>query len=382
MHPTTPSPPPRLARRLLLAAAAAISTASVRTGAAASVSAQGGLLACAQAPDGRYVLQRVLGDGRAGPRLALPDRGHGVALAPGGGDAVVMARRPGTFALVFDRDSLTMRAAFETPASTHFCGHAVYSADGRWLYATENDFEAGVGVIGVYDARAGYARVAALPSGGIGPHECVLAPDGRSLWVANGGIRTHPDLPRVKLNIETMRPNLARIDLGTGAVLSRHQLAPELHKLSIRHLVVLRGAGAVVGLQDEGDGNARPHPLLARLAPGGQSLTPLQAPDAAWRLLNQYVGSVAVDGNERTLVATAPRGNVAACWRLEGGQFRYHGQVRAHDVGGACRGAGSQRLWLTGGDGVIHSAQLTGMRVSSHVATRLGLAFDNHAVAA
>ena len=35
----------------------------------------------------------------------------------------------------------------------HFFGHGVFSPDGKLLYATENDFEAARGVIGVYDVR-------------------------------------------------------------------------------------------------------------------------------------------------------------------------------------------------------------------------------------
>ena len=47
-------------------------------------------------------------------------------------------------------------------------------------------------MIGVRDAQDGYRQIGELPSDGIGPHEATLMPDGKTLVVANGGIRTHP----------------------------------------------------------------------------------------------------------------------------------------------------------------------------------------------
>ena len=42
--------------------------------------------------------------------------------------------------------------------------------------------------------------------------------DGETLVVANGGIATHPDLPRVKLNLPTMAPSLCFVDRRSGAL--------------------------------------------------------------------------------------------------------------------------------------------------------------------
>ena len=48
---------------------------------------------------------------------------------------------------------------------------------------------------------ADFARVGEFPTHGVGPHELLLLGDGRTLAVANGGIETHPDFGRAKLNI-------------------------------------------------------------------------------------------------------------------------------------------------------------------------------------
>ena len=41
------------------------------------------------------------------------------------------------------------------------------------------------------------------------PHEILRFPGSDTLIVANGGIQTHPDTGRAKLNIERMLPNLS-----------------------------------------------------------------------------------------------------------------------------------------------------------------------------
>ena len=150
--------------------------------------------------------------------LPLPGRGHSFAVHPDGSVAVHFARRPGRFALVLDLGQGTVARTVAAPDGRHFYGHGVFSPDARLLYATENDFVGERGVIGVYDAARGYARVGELPSHGIGPHEIALLSDGETLVVANGGIATHPDLPRVKLNLPTMAPSLCFVDRRSGAL--------------------------------------------------------------------------------------------------------------------------------------------------------------------
>src|SRR3546814_6108125 len=70
---------------------------------------------------------------------------------------------------------------FDAAAGRHFYGHGVFSPDGRWLYACENDYDNARGCIGIYDATAGYRREAELEAYAIGPHEMVLLSDGRPL---------------------------------------------------------------------------------------------------------------------------------------------------------------------------------------------------------
>ena len=45
-------------------------------------------------------------------------------------------------------------------------------------------FEAGQGVLGIYDVSGGFTRIGEVPTHGVGPHEVLLSPDGRILHEA------------------------------------------------------------------------------------------------------------------------------------------------------------------------------------------------------
>ena len=180
------------------------------------------------------------------------------------------------------------------------------------MLATENDYEAGRGVVGVYDATAGFRRVGEFATGGIGPHEAVLMGDGRTLCVANGGIRTHPDYERVKLNLSTMESSLAYLDIETGDLVEQAGLAAELHQLSIRHMVLDAAGHVWFGCQYEGEPSHRP-PLVGRHR-RGHEIELFAGPPALLRALDNYVGSVAIDATGTVLATSSPHGGVIAFW--------------------------------------------------------------------
>ena len=250
--------------------------------------------------------------------LPLPARGHAFAVRPGGRIAVHFARRPGVFAVVIDLVQGRAVGDITTPDDRHFHGHGVFSPDGRLLYATENDFAAGRGVIGVYDAGHGYRRIGELPTHGIGPHELRLLGDGETLAVANGGILTHPDLPRVKLNLPDMTPSLVYLDRRDGRPLATFRLAPDLHQLSIRHLAVGRDNTVAVAMQYEGPAGDRV-PLIAKQR-GAAPLRLVTAPPDVLRAMNQYCGGVAFDRGGAVIAVSAPRGNIVTFWEANSGR--------------------------------------------------------------
>ena len=305
-----------LSRRtlLLLLAAGLVRPASVRAG--TDPSALLPFVTTWQTPEGAFQAGLVSQTGGALQVHDLPARGHGMASDPTGSRVAVFARRPGDFAMVFD--SVTGRPIAEISAAPgrHFYGHGCFAADGARLYATENDYEGERGVIGVYDATRGFRRIREFSSHGIGPHEICRHPDGRTLIVANGGILTHPAVPRAKLNLAEMAPSVAFVSASDGRLL--HAVAPpaDLHRLSLRHLDVTPDGSVVVVAQWEG--NPLDQPPLVGLTRLGAPLTLVSAPQGAQQHMKNYCGSVAYSTDGRSFAVTSPRGGVATLWRHDG----------------------------------------------------------------
>ncbi|CAN1722138.1 DUF1513 domain-containing protein [Hyphomicrobium sp. 1Nfss2.1] len=270
--------------------------------------ASGDLIAACRRPDGTYSVVILSVDGTILRELPLEGRGHDIALYQARGEAVVFARRPGSFALAFDIHGRREPVLFTTPATRHFYGHGTFSRDGRLLYATEHDNSTRAGVIGVYDASGGYRRIGEFPTFGVGPHEAILMADGRTLAVANGGIETHiePGMTgREKLNVETMQPSLAFIDSSSGRLISQHMQSSGLHKLSIRHLAQDASGAIWFGCQWEGaEGDT---PELIGCAGIDTPLRIIEPADPIGAKLAGYIGSVAISGDGRLVAASAPR---------------------------------------------------------------------------
>ena len=306
----------------------------------------------------------------AGP--ALPDRGHGLCLRPGTAEAVVFARRPGTFAAVFEPATGLVLRRFDSPPGRHFYGHGVFDPTGRILVATENDVTRGQGVLGLYDAADGYRRVGELPAHGIGPHDIALLPDGRTLAVANGGILTLPETGRDKLNLDTMRPSLNLVDLASGRLLEARRLPDRLRHLSLRHLAQTGDGLVAAGLQWEGEPGA-PVPLVA--LDRGNGLETLDIPRDILPSLAGYVGSVAFDRTGRVLAASCPRGDRVAFWRAQDGSF-----LRAVTLADACAvgpaHAAGRFLAATGTGQVVEIDPADGAILA--LGERAPAAYDNH----
>ena len=236
-------------------------------------------------------------------------------------EAVAFARRPGTFAVVIDCAEGREVAQLHTPEDRHFYGHGAFTPDGTLLFTTENAIAQGTGRLGVWDASDGYKRIGEVETGGAGPHEVRLMPDGRRLAVANGGIETDPTSGRAELNIATMVSSLAYVDAETGAVLDVLGLAPEYRLLSIRHLAAGRDGTLAAALQWQGSELEAP-PLLAVHRAGSDRLELLAAEPAVQRRTRNYAGSVAVTDDGRLAAYTAPRGNMMLIFDLAGADAR------------------------------------------------------------
>jgi len=297
----------------------------------------------------------------------LPARGHDIAVSPVTRTVVAFARRPGNFAVAFSADRTREPVRFTCPQDRHFYGHGVFSRDGHLLFATENDFDAGVGRIGIYRATADYTRIGEFDAFGVGPHDITLMPGGKILVVAIGGIETHPEIGsgRTKLNIATMSPALVYIDAATGDLIEKHELPGNRHKLSLRHLSVGAARTVVAGGQLQRGAPART-PLILRHEVGKQPQL-IELPTQLTASLRGYISSVAVSQAGDTVALTGSRGGVAILLDLASGKVKH--TLRLRDVSGVAS-AGDNFLFTSGEGAVVEGgeSQITPWAWDNHAA--------------
>ena len=276
------------------------------------------LLSARNDADGRHYAVGYQLDGQ--PRFITPvgERCHDVVPHPALPLALFVGRRPGRTSYLIDTRDGRLLQTLNTPADRHFYGHAVFHRGGEWLYSTENDTgEPGRGVIGVWrlDGRQ-LQRVDELSTHGVGPHQLLWLPDGETLVVANGGIRTEAE-SRAAMNLDAMEPSLVLLRRD-GTLLSKEQLPQRMN--SVRHLAVASD-GTVASVQQYQGDPQDVVPLVAIKRPG-QPFLPFPVAEAQLRAMNQYIASVAIHDELRLLAVTALGGNRVFIWDLDSAELR------------------------------------------------------------
>lgn len=320
--PRSPRPAIDGQRRLLLALALGAPFAAGLAG-CESTGPRAAYLLAARQSDGAHALLLHDSDHVELARIPVGSRAHGFALdANRPARVAVFARRPGTEAWILDLAERRLAGRFTSAPGRHFYGHGAFTVDGAHLLTTENDYEAGRGVI-VVRSTDDWRVVGEMPAHGVGPHELRLMPDARTLAVAIGGIRSHPSRPREKLDVEAMRPALNYIELESGRLLGSYR--PPDHRQGIRHLDVAADGTVLVAIQHEGDTRDGPGGALLARHRGEDALAFPEAAPGDWAALDGYVGSIRAAGAGRHAIASSPRGNTLVFWdwqanRLEASQ--------------------------------------------------------------
>jgi hypothetical protein len=360
-------------RQLLLGGTVLVAGLALRAGRARG-SAGALFVSCRVDAEAGHHVTGIDESGRVRFDLPLPERGHGVAFRPGCDEGVVFARRPGRFAVAFDPVAGIALRRLDAAPGRHFYGHGAFSPDGRYLFTSENDYEAGRGVLGVRDATDGYRQIGEMASFGVGPHEVVLMPDGATLAVANGGIRTHPDRDRAMLNLDSMAPSLAYLDLEGGKLRADYRLPREHHQLSIRHLAVLGTGSVAIAMQYEGD--IRDHVPLVGVHDGDR-IRLLEAPAAVQAQMRQYALSVAIDRGGSLIAVSAPRGNLIAFW--DAAECAYLTSTMVADGCGIAPTEREGEFLITSGLGqVLRFEPKSGRRTMLQLADLPASGWDNH----
>ncbi len=257
-------------------------------------------------------------DGKQVFATQVGQRCHDIINHPSLPIALFVARRPGTESYLVDlRDGRLLQTVTSQP-DRHFYGHAVIHKDGEWLYATENDTrDPGRGLLGVYRFEGErLVHSGELSTHGIGPHQVSWMPDGETLVVANGGIRTEAE-SRVEMNLDAMEPSLVLMQRD-GTLLSKETLAQQMN--SVRHMGIANDGTIVTGQQFMGAAHESSE-LLAIKRPG-QPFTAFAVAEQQLQAMGHYTASVAVHSELRLVALTAPRGNRFFIWDLDSGTVR------------------------------------------------------------
>ncbi|MCQ0988176.1 DUF1513 domain-containing protein [Jiella marina] len=299
---------PMIERRSFLAGAGALFCTGLAPREAEALERAEGLFAAScMRRDGSFGCAIFSDRGEVVSSVTLPDRGHDVAFDPISRRAVAFARRPRTFAIIFDPLSGETLQTLSSPEGRHYFGHGFFSPDGRLMYATEHDYDAARGLIAVYDVAAGFRRIGEVDAHGMDTHEALLMPDGETIVLANGGLETHPDYGRQILNLPTMEPAIVFLDRRSGDLIDRIPVSQDIHKLSLHHIAIDGKRRVWFGGQYQGAASDAP-PLVGFAEPGNPlSLTELRPDDLA--SLANYIGSVAASRDGERIAVSSPVGD-------------------------------------------------------------------------
>lgn len=323
--------------------------------------------------NGTHQLSVFNTQGQLASTVAVNQRVHGQAINPAQPQQVVFfARRPGMEAYVYDLQEQRLTHTFQAGKQRHFFGHGTFSTDGKLLYSCENNYESGKGVIVVRDTTT-WQKLSEFPAYGVGTHQIALMPDGKRIVAANGGILTHPDTPRKKLNLETMKPSLTYIECESGKHLESYY--PQHHQMSIRHLDV--AADDTVGVAMQYQGSKRDKVPLIAFHKGEDQLQYAKASDALWRSMKQYTASISLNMKQQIAAVTTPRGNAITFWNMKNGEFLHREKMT--DVAGVTYSSIDKRFVATTGIGDIFVfAAGSMMKADAHQYRIAGTRWDNH----
>jgi hypothetical protein len=328
------------------------------------------LLSARDDADGRHYAVGYRLDGTRVFATPVSERCHDVYAHPHLPLAVFVGRRPSRESYLIDSRDGTLLQILASPPDRHFYGHGVFHASGDWFYTTENDTaDAGRGVLGVYRVEERQlVRADEHSTHGIGPHQLLWMPDGETLVIANGGIRTEAD-SREMMNLDAMEPSLVLLRRD-GTLISKEQLPEQMN--SVRHLAVAADGTVVSGQQYEGD-PMDPVPLLAIKRPG-QPFQAFPLGEVQRQTMNQYTASLAIHDHLRLLAVTAPRGNKVFIWDLDSAALRE--EIHLPDCAGVA--AVTQGFVVSSGQGRCRLLDCSGERVVSTALQLPAGLWDNH----
>ena len=253
-------------------------------------------------------------DGSLKYKINLECRGHDIVIIKDLNDICLLTRRPNNKLIVINKDNGEVKKIISAPEGRHFYGHAAYNNLKKLLYVTENNYnfdDERSGVIAIYDPFKNYNRIGELKSNGIGPHEIKINKKGH-LLVANGGVLTHPDYPKIKLNLYDIASNISIIEPHSGLVIKELRLEEKFKNNSIRHLDIDSNNYIYFACQNYLKDNKQQLPLIFSYY--ADTLKTYKIPKKIYSYTKKYSGSIKASYKDDYVYASFPRGNKLLVW--------------------------------------------------------------------
>ena len=288
------------------------------------------------------------------------------------GKLIIISRRPENKFFVLDLKKLIISDTIIAPKGRHFYGHGVFSEETKLLYLTENNYkypDERSGSIGIYSPYKDFKRVGELPSYGIGPHELKVDNNG-NLVVANGGILTHPDYPRVKLNITNIESNITIINKKNGLLKKTIKLPKKNKELSIRHIDIDLNENIYAGCQIY---NRKSKEFLSTIFKYSLKNIEFFEFPKIFQSMNNYIGTVKFLGEQNFVIASFPRAGKVIVW--ENKNLNLVSYLNHYDACGLAINPYTQEILVSSGEGKIVSID------KKNIIFNKKYNFDNHFLA-
>ena len=302
----------------------------------------------------------------------IPHRGHDSLYHRRRKELLFFSRRPGRELYIVSTETGEILQTIISENGYHYYGHGCLSVNGRYLYTTENHVDNdGAGCIGIYDCEDNYRCLGHMDCEGIGPHELALMPDGKTLAIAIGGIKTLPASGRKTLNPDTLAPGLHYLDLESQRIVEK--VAAPHFQLSLRHLDVGSDGSVLIGAQFQG--RLPSEQALVYFHRRGETLKAMNTDELPLRFKHDYIASVCIDDHSKWAVTSCPRDNLVCLWNMQNQSLSQVWSLR--DCAGAIYDAAYQQFILSNGDGQLLALKPGNSKLKL-LAYSAGTQWDNH----
>ncbi|BCE01928.1 DUF1513 domain-containing protein [Marinicellulosiphila megalodicopiae] len=288
--------------------------------------------------NGGWVLSAVDTEGNPIFQHALPSRAHHISKNIDQSKGLVIARRPGNYARLFESKTGQTIKEISAPDGHFYFGHSCFTSNEIFI-CTGNSKS--LGKISVYDLDLNFKYFIELNN--FGPHQ-IEALDDNTIAIAVGGLKT---IDRKILNLDDFNSEVIIVDTLDKKIIHSYKI--DNQNLSLRHLHVFNNQLVVAAQIPDREYlfDDLTTPLIYVL--NNKKLEPLKHPN--WNAFNQYIASISFNDNQ--LVATSPKGNTLSIWNYIDNQFKFSEQLEFIDVAGVTQFE-QQSFWSTG-TGVIAS---------------------------